>query len=833
MRVDQGIAEIFFVETVCVLAITGALLALAASVIVRFVRTPVWRRLVWRIAVLALIAGCLAECTGIRRVSTGWWSGSRQIQGTGPALRACATTPRSKEFLKDLRDLNDPNDINGINGIKNDIRMIEDAGDPDQKLIKKPGFSENLKKPGFSEKAGLLRAVTEKAGLLSDGLLARVRSTNLPSRKTTYLKEEQLWKARLRDSIPVLACVWLGVSLVCIAWIVINRAALIWFRWRRLNPAPANIQIRANELVVGGFRKQITVGEVANLRVPVAFGIFWPTICVPARFQTDLEPTARDAVLIHELTHLAARDPIWFLAADFLIAILWWHPAIWWIRCQLRAESETAADQASAQMPGGPTALAAALVVFGKRLTLRQRLAWLTLANHRFRSSLGKRIAHLIRLEQIHSQHQASTGWLGMALQACLPCVLVFGILMGCAWARPGSTLIEGETTMTLLNTSWRQSLLAAALAAFVTADAPPATADDEPSLPRLSTGVEVPSDNPIVPAAFREEEAEKIEVQERRLRMESEAVEEEKRDVESEFRQKQERLARAIEDLKGKMQDEAVPEEHRQDIEREVHRLREEMEREEHRAQERFKAIQEKRDRLEREKHGLRERMMQSEAKQLRNALEQIERELGELGDSAPERSRELSEQRARIQARLAEMKQTQREHLLADQRGGLERMRQEIERLRAEGKMDRAERLERQVQAMEERIHGLKREESDRTRPERRIPGDELSRRVEHIRIAAENLHAAGLHDQAEAIMHQAEEIMRERRDRPREMRDMRPLPRDSEPAPPEHAERVEHLQQQLHELNKQMDQLREELGHIHKFMEEIAGRVERDRR
>ena len=55
--------------------------------------------------------------------------------------------------------------------------------------------------------------------------------------------------------------------------------------------------------------------------------------------------SAQMFTLAHELAHLAARDPFWCLVADGAAAMLWWHPAVWWLRRQSQLASELAADE--------------------------------------------------------------------------------------------------------------------------------------------------------------------------------------------------------------------------------------------------------------------------------------------------------------------------------------------------------------------------------------------------------------------------------------------------------------------------------------------------------
>lgn len=101
---------------------------------------------------------------------------------------------------------------------------------------------------------------------------------------------------------------------------------------------------------------------------PMAFGILRPTVAIPVDFARRFSPAQQQAILAHELGHLAARDPLWLLMADAVCAMAWWHPVVWWARQQFVSAAELCADEAACHVPDGPVALAEALVAFGREL---------------------------------------------------------------------------------------------------------------------------------------------------------------------------------------------------------------------------------------------------------------------------------------------------------------------------------------------------------------------------------------------------------------------------------------------------------------------------------
>ena len=106
------------------------------------------------------------------------------------------------------------------------------------------------------------------------------------------------------------------------------------------------------------------------------------------------------------------------------------------------------------------------------------------------------------------------------------------------------------------------------------------------------------------------------------------------------------------------------------------------------------------------------------------------------------------------------------------------LRMMKEKLEQLRREGLADKAEQLQAEIdqfmaRSKAERADAAAREharEAERKAREmheraQREPGPppegDLERRMHHLRVAVENLHAAGLHDPAEKIAKMAEEM------------------------------------------------------------------------
>lgn len=115
------------------------------------------------------------------------------------------------------------------------------------------------------------------------------------------------------------------------------------------------------------------VAASSTLSVPVTTGVITPAIVLPAAWRTWDKDTL-DAVLIHELSHIARRDALWQRVA-LMYRIAWWpNPAAWWLENRLASLAEDASDDAVLGTHVGPVRYAEILLGF-VRMAGRRRPA--------------------------------------------------------------------------------------------------------------------------------------------------------------------------------------------------------------------------------------------------------------------------------------------------------------------------------------------------------------------------------------------------------------------------------------------------------------------------
>lgn len=222
--------------------------------------------------------------------------------------------------------------------------------------------------------------------------------------------------------------IWLAGATVVLGRMAAAQILLLALRLRRGRIANCSLRERVARVARSvGLRRTVVLFRMPQSISPMAFGILRPGIGLPPEFESKFSAAEQEAVLAHELAHLAAMDPLWFLLADLATALLWWHPLAWWARRSLHGAAELAADEATALLPDGPGALAKCLVSLGKEMTAAHGWGWVGI-NGGFRSTLGKRVERLTRMSG--GARRPLGGWMGAAAMIAAAILIVPAIVL-------------------------------------------------------------------------------------------------------------------------------------------------------------------------------------------------------------------------------------------------------------------------------------------------------------------------------------------------------------------------------------------------------------------
>jgi GWxTD domain-containing protein len=178
---------------------------------------------------------------------------------------------------------------------------------------------------------------------------------------------------------PLPAPSWLGV--LPLAWA--PGAAL--FAVRALGGWAVILRLRRNAVAVTdpqllevvrrwsaalGVTRQVHV-FMAAVESPVTMGWWRPVVLLPLSALTGLGRPALEAVLAHELAHIARHDYLLNWLQVWFEIVYFYHPAAWWISSVLRREREHCCDDVAVQLSGDRARYARALLQLAELLSCR------------------------------------------------------------------------------------------------------------------------------------------------------------------------------------------------------------------------------------------------------------------------------------------------------------------------------------------------------------------------------------------------------------------------------------------------------------------------------
>ena len=130
-----------------------------------------------------------------------------------------------------------------------------------------------------------------------------------------------------------------------------------------------------------------------HLRSPVALG--GNEICIPERALLELGDEEQQAMLAHELAHLARRDPAWLLAAHSIERALFLQPFNRFLRRRMQREAEVLSDAWAVERTGKPFVFARCMMEVARWTAARPERAF-GVAMAREQSFLVERVERVL-----------------------------------------------------------------------------------------------------------------------------------------------------------------------------------------------------------------------------------------------------------------------------------------------------------------------------------------------------------------------------------------------------------------------------------------------------
>jgi beta-lactamase regulating signal transducer with metallopeptidase domain len=166
-----------------------------------------------------------------------------------------------------------------------------------------------------------------------------------------------------RHMTAILA-IWSAGAFLAFARLFVSLASVKRLIASSVSPAPDQLRSLVNQLAAR-LKLSGSVRLVVSKQVtaPVVVGWRKPVVILPSSSLAGLSPQQEEAILAHELAHIRRRDYLVNVIQGVLEAMLFYHPAIWWVSRQIRREREHCCDDSVLGVSGSP-------VVYAKALTL-------------------------------------------------------------------------------------------------------------------------------------------------------------------------------------------------------------------------------------------------------------------------------------------------------------------------------------------------------------------------------------------------------------------------------------------------------------------------------
>ncbi len=674
-------------------------------------------------------------------------------------------------------------------------------------------------------------------------------------------------------------------TLACLGYFAFCRFGLARAVWKRMSTCDdselcGRVARLAHQM---GLPEPPRVLVATWLESPVAFHLRRPTIGLPCGFRDEYSPQQQDAILTHELAHLASCDMRWHSLSNWVCAALWWQPLVWLARARLAQATELSADEACRFVPDGPAHLAECLVKLGRKLAAPPVWATARATGPGPRSQLASRVRRLLAMEQQNTP--SPRGFSMISLRGIVPCILVFSVILGTAWARPPATLLEGGPMMSNWQTMWRRSLLGAAIVGSLGPMWNPAPAAEE-----LEVVLEVANEEESEDS-FAEEEEESSEPEigllARVVALLSDDEEEidldvsDSIDIELVEEKIKERLGDLIVDVDAEvelvdvlklakpkdlqldlvletalLQREESAERHHaskakleaqrlaleakaRQIEKQIHSLEREFQQARQAVERKMHELEDKRHQFEEELDRKREhegenleRHFKQAAEKFEQAAHKIHSEAEKLEHRAHEKMEKYHDALHKVHERMQHLHELH-EHAhddhgeeheeLEHHRDVMEKLKRELDEAREHGKHEQAEQIEMKIRDIAAELRN--RGEGRRVRASRRRGGEgDASSRDAHVERAIDSLRAAGLNEEAEQLMRHLGRQEAHRRTAVR----TRAVQRSQQPSQVQVRQRRPQPRQERRP--EEVRQLRNELEEVRSEMREMRGLLQR---
>lgn len=176
-------------------------------------------------------------------------------------------------------------------------------------------------------------------------------------------KVETFFGGYFAEHLPMITAAWLvGLSVFLIrllggwayvSYIKNNKIQAINDFWQgKADALRAKIPLRIG----------VPVFESRAVKSPVTIGWLKPVVLMPIGLVNQLSVEQTEAILAHELAHIARQDYLFNLLQSFIETLFYFNPAVWLLSAQIRRERENCCDDIALRVCGNRLEYVKALV---------------------------------------------------------------------------------------------------------------------------------------------------------------------------------------------------------------------------------------------------------------------------------------------------------------------------------------------------------------------------------------------------------------------------------------------------------------------------------------
>jgi beta-lactamase regulating signal transducer with metallopeptidase domain len=214
------------------------------------------------------------------------------------------------------------------------------------------------------------------------------------------------------DVLRWLVMVWLAGVAVFSMRLACGWVSAMRVRYAGTRPAPREWQRRMDGLAKAiGVARRVRLLVSPRVDVPAVLGWLRPVVLAPVGAFAGLPVEHVEALLAHELAHIQRNDYLINVLQGVVEAVLFYHPAVWWVSKQIRTERELCCDDVAVAASGDVLTYARALAELE---TCRRLQAGAAVAADG--GSLVQRIARLVEPRPSAAQGPGAVWALGVLL---------------------------------------------------------------------------------------------------------------------------------------------------------------------------------------------------------------------------------------------------------------------------------------------------------------------------------------------------------------------------------------------------------------------------------